>query len=164
MNFEKTKSEQNIASLFSILLFFLFTLCMVFVMVVGANVYKNIINQMDNNFIDRTGISYITNKVRQYDYTDNVSVVEIEGKTVLELIEPHTDVDYHTLIYILDGEICELFKEVEVDLPLSEGIRIIAADHVDFKMEKDGLLYILVEGANGPQHTYVNLRSGDKNE
>lgn len=150
---------QNISSLFSILLFFLFTLCIVFVMVIGANVYKNIAKRMDDNFTKRTGIMYILNKVRQYDYIDYVNIKEIENHTVLELKEIETDLDYHTLIYCYEGSLRELFKAVEDEIPLSEGIEIVKARSAGFTMDEK-LLFITLEGEAEVQQTYISLRSG----
>jgi len=161
VNKKNLNNNHDAGSLFSILLFFLFTLCMVFVMVIGANVYQNIVERMDDNFGHRTALAYITNKVRQYDRADSISVVTVEGQEVLELKSEANGAQYQTLIYCLDGEIRELYKLTEDELPLSAGIGIIEVESASFKLYEDTLLSILVEGADGEQLTYIKLRSGE---
>lgn len=160
----RDKSSSRAGTLFSIMLFFLFTLCMVLVMVIGANVYKNIVVRMDQNFNYRTAISYITNKVHQFDREGQVGVAEIEGRQVLELREEANGCQYHTLIYCMDGEIKELYKAVEDELTLDAGVGIVAAMAVEFQLLEADLLQITVEGSGGTQSMYLNLRSGGSDE
>lgn len=164
MKGNRLKSGRNISSFFSIILFLFFAFCMIFVMAIGANVYQNIVSRMKKNFTERTGVSYIANKAHQFDRLEGIFIKTLEGKRVLELNECVNAVDYHTLIYWMDGEIKELYKAKVDELSLEAGIGIVEAEGVEFLMVKDNLLQISVEGPGGVQSLYINIRSGGEYE
>ena len=78
--------------------------------IIGSGVYRNTTVQMEENYVARTALSYVAEKVRQHDTSGGVRLTEEEGETVLVLqnTENTTDTDYLTYIYSYDGWLCEL--------------------------------------------------------
>lgn len=156
----RLRAGKSISSFFCTALFLLFVFCMMFVMITGANAYRNIVDRGEQSFYGRTGVSYIANKVRQFDMKDTVSIKNMNGRQILELRQALGDKSYHTLIYWMDGEIKELYKAVDDELPLDAGIGVVKAEGVEFRMVKDDLMEILVEGSDNIQSLFVYIRSG----
>ena len=85
---------------FTLSLFCLFAASALIVVIIGSGVYRNTTVQMEENYVARTALSYVAEKVRQHDTSGGVRLTEEEGETVLVLqnTENTTDTDYLTYI------------------------------------------------------------------
>ena len=65
----QVKQERNhiVDVLFVLALFVVFTLSALVLVILGANVYRQTVSYMDENYEARTAYSYLTEKVRQND-------------------------------------------------------------------------------------------------
>lgn len=132
--------EHETGVLFTILLFLSFTMCALFVVLIGGQVYENIMARADGNFSGNVPFSYIANKVRQSDRYDAVTVDTRAGVAALVLAQDVEGERYETLIYAMDGQLWELFARPEDNIPLTDGMKVLDGT-LSFEIE-DGLLTI----------------------
>jgi len=161
----KPKQERNhiVDVLFVLALFVVFTLSALVLVILGANVYRQTVNYMDENYNARTAYSYLTEKVRQNDLYDSVSVGELEGTTALVLTREINGATYATYLYLHKGSLRELFMRQGSDIgsdPLSAGQEILPLKDWDLEMARDHLLHIALTLADDThKELYISLRS-----
>lgn len=160
-----TKQERNhiVDVLFVLALFVVFTLSALVLVILGANVYKQTVSYMDENYTARTAYSYLTEKVRQNDLYDSVSIGELEGTTALVLTQEINDTTYATYLYLHEGSLRELFMRQGSDIgsdPLSAGQEILPLKDWTPEMAGDHLLHIaLTLEDNTQKELYISLHS-----
>ena len=66
---------------FTLSLFCLFAASALIVVIIGSGVYRNTTLQMEENYVARTALSYVAEKVRQHDTSGGVRLTEGEGET-----------------------------------------------------------------------------------
>jgi hypothetical protein len=156
----KKNSGQPVQFLFTMLLFFVLTVCSVFTISIGAKVYKNIDARMNENFTETTALSYISNKVKQADESGAISILTMENIQLLKIEQEYYDVKYDTLIYFKDGNINELFVSKDSQYTLDDGVRIMEGKGLSFSMLENNLLKVETTGENGNSISLA-LRSED---
>ena len=127
-------SRNSINFLFSMLLFLVFILCCIFTILIGSRVYTNIRTRNNDSFYSDTALSYLSNKVRQADRSDGISVEEENGQSILLLRSETDGIVYETRIYEKDGLLLELFAEKGSGLPLDAGTPVSYTHLVGFVM------------------------------
>ena len=151
--------EHLIDVLFSLALFCVFAVSALAVVIMGADVYAGITENMDRNFTTRTSVAYLSEKIRQNDTSGGVSIGEMDGGTALVLEQSYDGVAYQTWIYLHDGSLMELFIRKGSAFSPENGNAIMELRA--FSAELDGkLCSFTVTGAGG--HTAgasVALRS-----
>lgn len=145
----KRITGQSVQFLFTMLLFLTLTICSIFTITFGAKVYKNIESRMNENFLGTTALSYISNKVKQGDESNAVSVLNMENIQVLKIEQIFNDTNYYTLIYFRDGNIKELFVSEDSQYTLEDGINIMAGEGISFSMIENNLLKVETSGNRG---------------
>ncbi len=160
-----TKHEKNhiVDVLFVLALFVVFTLSALVLVILGASVYKQTVNYMDENYTARTAYSYLTEKVRQNDLYDSISIGQLEGTTALVLTREIGGTDYATYLYLYDGSLRELFMRQGSDIgsdPLSAGQEILPLLDWDLQNAGEHLLHIeLTLEDNTQKELYISLHS-----
>lgn len=149
--------------LFSMVLFLVFTLCSVFTILIGSQVYSNIRARNDAAFSSDTALSYISNKVRQSDKAGCITVEEREGQNVLVLASGAEEPVYETLIYTRNGSLLELFAEQSSGLSLDAGTPVMECAGVSFYLSESTdapLLTVTLTEADGTERdALLSLRS-----
>lgn len=145
--------------LFSLALFCVFAVSSLAVVIMGADVYSGITENMSRNFTTRTSIAYISEKIRQNDTSGGVYLGEVDGDTALVLEQSYNGVAYQTWIYRYGGSLMELFIRKDSAFSPENGNALMELD--GFTAELDGkLCSFRVTGSDG--HTAsasVALRS-----
>lgn len=141
------KQERNhiVDVLFVLALFVVFTLSALVLVILGANVYRQTVSYMDENYTARTAYSYLTEKVRQNDLYDSISVGQLENTDALVLTREINGTAYATYLYLHDGSLRELFMRQGSDIgadPLSAGREILPLEDWQLEMAGDRLLHI----------------------
>ncbi len=137
----------SINVLFMLLLFTLFAVLSVLLIIVGSNVYKNIVDSQEKNGTARNMLSYVTNKVRTC--TDEVFIEEKDGVKVLVVgIESQ-----ETLIFFTDGELREATISEGDDYNLHFGDVIGNAEEFDFELNEHTNMLKLKIVINGKPKT-----------
>lgn len=135
MKFQMDKNHV-IDFLFPIALFFVFATSALIVVLLSANSYQTTTQKADNNYMTRTSISYVTEKIRQNDNGGQVAVAEFDGGPALVLTQERAGNRYCTYIYEHEGTLRELFTKVGVPATRGDGLAIM--DVVGFSVEAAG--------------------------
>ena len=158
--------EQNrwkMGSLIAPVLFLIFAVCVLAVLLTGADVYKRLVDRDQTSYDQRTAVSFLATKVRQADSLDMVTVRKYEGQDVLVLSEEIDGSRYETWIYCYDGYIRELFAASGAGLPLDAGDKVLAMKALSFAWEEDRVLRADVTALDGTVRSFnLTLRSGEE--
>ena len=135
--------------LFILILLFTFAVSALVIVMIGANVYKSVVDDMQSNYALRIPLSYISSKIKQHDQAEAVHLVLKEGTPVLVLDSTIDEVAYENWIYAYDHQLYEVLLEKGDTLVLSDGITIMPLVGLDFNMPSDGMLEIRSYDAAG---------------
>lgn len=130
-----TQSRNGAEQLFPSLLFFVYLLCTIFTILIGSRVYENIRERDNTSFHTNTALAYMTNKVRQGDMADAVSIREDNGCQVLVLTSDYDGTLFETWIYQMDGALWELFTQKDSGVDIYSGQMIMECEPVSFSLE-----------------------------
>ena len=90
--------------MFLVILFAVFAVCAFSLSMIGANIYSHTASVMNEDYEERIDISYVTEKIRQWDEKDSIEIGSFHGRTALI----HTEkINREKIQYIsLSGEGC----------------------------------------------------------
>ena len=160
MEFKNKTQNHIIDLLFTLALFCVFAATSLAVVIIGANVYKNTVSKMDNNFRVRTSAAYISEKIRQNDKVGAVYVSQIQKEPALVLEQEHEENIYQTWIYSYEGTLREVFTEKGTDILPSDGQEIMQIQDLEIRKLLDNLIEFSVIGEDGKTTTQlICLRS-----
>ncbi|MBQ1895697.1 MAG: DUF4860 domain-containing protein [Clostridia bacterium] len=140
--------SMTVDSLFTLVLFAVFAVTVLFVLMSGAGVYKDTQTVMTERYQERTCLSYITAKVNHYDESGRVYIAEVDGIKALAVDEQMGGLDYTTYIYCTDGEVREIMVEKGQPFKPADGLLIVEAEKLEF-VQKDNLLKVICTGESG---------------
>jgi hypothetical protein len=148
-------------SVLVLLLFGVFAVCILSVLLTGADAYRRLSDRDRESYDARTTAQYITTRVRQADRQGGVAVRSFEGCPALVLPQTIDGTEYETLIYHHDGYIRELFAEADGDFLPGDGEKVLPAGSLLIFEEAPGL-HICILDADGEnwQDLWLHLRSG----
>ncbi len=146
MNVNKT-GKHHMDTLFTLLLFGVFAACVLFVLLTGANVYRDLTLRDQAAYAHRTCAQYIAAKVRQAPSPDAVRVEEFGGDALV-LSQDIDGWEYLTRIYCYDGWLRELFAQADGELAPQDGEKIIEAQGLELELA-DGVLSVYVTDSTG---------------
>lgn len=153
-----TGQKQHIVDvLFMIALFCVFASSALFVVLIGANVYRQTTEQMDQTDISRTSLLYLSEKIRQSDRVGSISIGTVGGQDALILEQELEGNDYLTYIYSYDGFLRELFVSKEHQVSPEEGQEILQLKEMQIR-QKDGMYWFTATDENDHTH-FICLRS-----
>ncbi len=143
---------------FVLSLFCAFAVMALFVVVLGANVYKSITENMTSNYNMRTSVLYITEKIRQNDTGGSVDIREVGGNDALVLTQRMEDSEYETWIFVDNGSLCEVLVTPGFEVKPGFGRPIMELDELQLDYVSDNLLDVQVVDPQGDQHgSMVNI-------
>ena len=177
---EQTK-KSNLTALAPLLLFVIFTICILTVLLTGADIYQKISQRDQNSFQRRTAVQYLTTRLRQSDAEKMVFVGDFSTGTAdsaensgnfgsgsatagdtLFLREELNGRTFYTRIYCHDGYLCELFSEAGLETAKRFGQPILEVNALHFTIQGN-LLYVEIEYADSTVETLMlHLRSGEE--
>ncbi len=143
----------------TVVLIALFAISALVLLSAGMQVYKNVVMASNENFELRTSLSYVATRIRQFDETGMVDVVNMDGMNTLVLSENFEGDIYNTLIYYKNGYLCELTQADGYEPDFEFGFETIEID--DFTIGKEGNFIVLsAANASGDRETLkLTLRS-----
>ena len=152
------KSKHHIDGLLALLLFSVFAVCILSVLLTGADAYRGLTRRDRASYEQRTCMQYLATKVRQ---APSVSVGEFGGTQALLLWEEIDGARYLTRIYCFDGWVRELFSSDEDGFLPEDGEKVIQARRMSLALE-DGLLSLSVTDDGGRKSALLlSLRVGE---
>lgn len=155
----KKAIQHHFDGLAALLLFGVFAVCVLAVLLTGADAYRRLTQRDQAAFDRRSGTQYIATKVRQADAGyGNVAVEEMGGVPALVL---DAGSEYVTYLYGYDGWLWELYTwSGEPPVP-GDGQKLVEAEQVNWSL-KEGLLTVEMTSPGGAEDTLLlSLRSGE---
>ena len=145
------RNSHVIDTVFVICLMFLFVLCAISIIGIGASIYQKNVEQMSYNYAHRISCAYITEKVRQADENGGVYTDTLFDKSALKLQEKIGDELYDTYIYEHDGYLMELFIRDDIkDFYPQSGQKILKVSSFEVSEVSESLISatIITEDGN----------------
>lgn len=151
----KEKTNRHIIDiLFVISLFCIFALSAIFLISIGAGIYKKTVVHMENNFSGRTAFAYVTEKIRQADSEGAVAVGEFGGSPALILTQSIEGSDYITFLYENEGFLKELFMPTGAALSPEAGQEILAVSEFSFTQVNENLYSFFISIDENNQYRF----------
>lgn len=155
---KRKRLQHHMDALIALLLFGVFAVCVLAVLLTGANAYRRLTERDQTAYEYRTRTQYIATRVRQADRLDGIAVEQFGSADALVLADED---GYVTRVYCYDGYLMELYTAADADLSPQDGEKLIEADGLELSLE-DGLLQVAVTGPEGDQERLsLSLRSGE---
>ena len=148
--------RSKITGLMTLIVFGVFAVCILLVLLNGADVYRSIVDREADSFDRRTAAQYITTRVRQADIAEAIRVENFGDTTAMVVYEEIDGDVYATRVYWHDGYLYELFSFGEGDFLPEDGEKVLKTAKVDFSYQEPVLT---VQFADGQTLTLV-LRTG----
>lgn len=135
---KKERGQGNIAGLAALLVFGVFALCILLVLLTGADRYQRLNLRDQSAYSHRTAAQYMATRVRQADKVGALSVGQLGGNDALFITEEHDGVGYVTCVYCYEGTLRELFTFADEPLAPEDGEVLLPLQ--ELKLELDGNL------------------------
>ena len=145
------RQKHMVDKMFLILLFATFAVCAFTLIMVGANVYSHTASAMNDNYEKRIDISYVTEKIKQWDEQNSISIGTFHNKTALIHTEVAAGRKYYTYIYQENGGLRELMVREGLHTEKMQGEQIVPAKGFEIK-EEDQMYGITITGEDGKQY------------
>ena len=142
----------NMIGFFLILVIFIIMSFLILTM--ELKFYSRIKDRVDTTFNGTTVVSYINNKIRNYNGR-NINIIEDRENDILELIDDEGN--YKTYIYIDKGYLCEEMTSINENIDKSRGQKLFPLDKMSIKKEKKLVkLSISIKNSGTKGYFYVN--------
>ena len=123
------KQNRKLTDLLALVVFAVFSLCVLAVLLAGASSYRALLSQGARLYEERTAVQYLATRVRQ---APKVAVEYFSGCPALVIREE----DYLTRIYCHEGFLRELYCSADADLSPEDGEAIVQAGSLSFALEE----------------------------
>lgn len=155
------ENEKHIIDIvFVLALFALFAFSALALVILGADIYKGVVDRMENNYAERTESSYIVEKIRTYDEEGNVSVGTLNGHDAVILSRTYGDRQLCTYLYEYNGSLCELYTDPSYGLSEADGTPIYDVKNLTIAQLDNGLVHIAFDNeSTGRTDLYVHVRT-----
>ena len=141
--------------LFTLLLFLLFAVSALGLILTGAGVYERTVNSMEDNFDERTALSYVAEKLRQNDGAGTVFAED----DMLRICTKDQDGSYTLYIYEYEGYLTELFARDSLLFDPAAGQKLLKIQGFSVTEQENGLLSICVSGREEDSSLLLQLRA-----
>lgn len=143
------KKQHIVDIVFVLCLFCVFAILSLFVVVMGASVYKGISKDMTANYNVRSSLTYLTEKIRQNDSAASAQIGTLGGETALVLTEVVQDREYETWIYVSDGALYEVAVTAGTQVSLGDGQMVTELSDFEIERLDDHLMRIRAVDLDG---------------
>lgn len=155
----KNENKHMVDVLFVLSLFCVFAFSALMLVIIGANVYKKTAEHMDTNYASRISYAYLSEKIRQNDRADALSVGSYGDGDALIISEEINGKVYYTYLYQYDGKLRELFTGTPDTLRPEAGQAIMDCSSFSVSAVSDKLYFVSLTGSDGEETTlYVSTR------
>ena len=157
---KKLLKQSTTDSVLALLLLAVFAVCVLIVLLTGADSFRSLSDRDQASFNRRTAAQYITTRLRQADHNGGVYLERFGGTTALTCREEVDGEIYLTRVYFHEGYICELFCSGGAELRPEDGEKVLPVEGLSFR-EENGLITADVTDTNGERACVsAALRSG----
>lgn len=130
-----SKSGRGVRAALVVVLCALFFLLSMGITLLGSGVYRGVVAAADRNYIQRTALSYLVNQIRR---ASRVEVGSFELSPALDL-SASEEGEYHTVLYVYDGQLRELYAQRDSGLTPADGTAILPLEELSITLE-NGLI------------------------
>ena len=158
----KKTYQHTIDVLFPIAIFFVFSSTALLILLLAANIYRSAISCSNTTFAQTTALSYISEKIRQYDSggSNQIYLDEFDGCEALAISQTYGTVSYTTYIYALDGDMKEIILVDGVIASAQSGTTILHLKSLDMFQLAEGLFQFTCTAEDGSNDSIIiHLRS-----
>ncbi len=152
--------KRTVTSFIVLMVFCIFAICILAVLLTGANVYGQLTDKQQTQYEYRTLAQYVTTRLRQADRAGAVQVKEFQGQSALILQEEIEGELYQTQIYCYEGYVRELFTVAGGEFSPEDGEKVFPARQLKFGLEHPRLTVQIVLEDGTCQELVLYLRSG----
>jgi hypothetical protein len=148
------KKRHRIDALFILLLYGMFALLSMLTVVIGIQVYKDVVTNSGNRGDMRAALSYVANRFRAADTAGGISLETRNGVEALVLQEQVGNYPAETLIYYYDGALREYLYVPSLggqSFAPAQGDEIVAVAQFSVT-EENGLFTIASVDSHGEIH------------
>jgi len=158
------RRRHGISGTFVFLLLGIFAVFSTLLVLLGAQLYRGIVDQGAQNNARRVLYSYVMNAVRGNDASGSVRLAEYDGMDMLVFCMDAGEEAYETRIYCHDGALRELFASVDSEFEPDYGEVICPAQAFEARLQGN-LLEMRITDAQGESGTvHVALRCAVEKE
>ncbi|MGN0473427.1 MAG: DUF4860 domain-containing protein [Lachnospiraceae bacterium] len=158
---QSKESKHVVDVLFVIALFCVFAICALMLVIIGADVYKKTVRDMDENYDSRTAFAYVTEKIRQNDVANALSIKPFGESDAICITEYYNDTAYITYLYLHDGFLCELNMRGDSKLDPSSGDSILPVQSFFIEQVNPQLYLVKLATSTDTTTLYISTRSGN---
>lgn len=148
MNYQKMEKQKG-TGFWVLLLFGIFAVCVLFVLLTGAESYSNLTQRDQIAYSERTCARYIATKIHQMPHPESLSVVSFGEGDALEFREEIDGEEYYTRVYCFEGWLRELFALSGTEIGPESGEKVLEAQSLKLDLHDEGLLDISITEENG---------------
>ncbi len=156
----REQNETKIGGLMALVLFGLFAVCILLVLLTGADVYRKLTVRDRLTYEKRTAVQYLTTKIRQADvagWIESGTIGDLDALVISEEVEGEV---YCTWIYCYDGYLRELFAAADSDMGPEAGEKILEAADLTAEYESGQVIVELTATDGTVQRIVLSRRSG----
>lgn len=128
------KKASKITDLLALTVFAVFAVCVLAVLLHGADGYRNLVRQGEENFRVRTAAQYVSTRVRQ---AESVTVTEFGGCDAVTIPEEIDGAAYVTRVYCFGGYLRELFCARDAALTPADGEKVMELESLHLSVDGD---------------------------
>ncbi|OUN05300.1 hypothetical protein B5G43_13505 [Flavonifractor sp. An92] len=144
-----SKSGRSLRTALVVVLCALFFVLAMGITLLGSSVYRGVVAASDRNYTQRTALSYLINQVRR---SPSVGVGSFELCPALDLGGSGEEADYHTVLYVYDGQLRELYTQRNSGLTPADGTAILPLEDLQVALE-NGLITLTVTTEDGKSYS-----------
>ena len=141
-----------------VLLFLVFTSLSLALVLIAANSYKEIKKQTDTTFNTGALVSYIDNKIHNYD-NGGIAVLKEDNIDILVFTEDNRL--YKTFVYCYEGNVYEHLVSADTEFAKGEGFVMFEAEEFAVNIENDNLLRLnICVNEEDTVETFITVNAG----
>ncbi len=145
------KERNSINGLLIFLVYGMFALFSLFLVVIGARVYRDVVTCGKRNTAVRSSFVYLANKIRmESGSSDSIYLEERNDLNVLVLKSAESE--YETLIYFYDGMLREYVGQQNGDFEPKAGEKILDVESFEMEELASGLLNLTMTDEEGTRY------------
>ena len=148
-------AHQSTQTLCALLIACVFTAASLFLLVLGADSYRNSLHSITVNHQIRAALSYTANQIRSADNAENISIESRDGQQVLLIRSEQAERNGNTYLYFRDGYLMELFAGGQDPFESEYGEKI--TEIKQFAITRSGNLFVVSATALNGRHFSVSV-------
>ena len=127
-------------------------------LVLSANIYNTQTKESSSNYVARTSLAYVNEKIRQNDEGGGMSIQSVDGRDCLALAGNSDGIAYTTYIYEYDGSLKELFIRDGVSASLKSGKDIMELESFQMEEIEEGLFDLYLQTRYGRKSSSLSQK------